>query len=167
VITTYSSNEETASKLPSSPETPPRTMSASITTSSSNEETASKLPSSPATPPRTTSDAITTSTSNKVTEKRQLRALARETLNTVVPKAAVRRAIELYDLEKPYTEQPEEVMDEVEQILMMKGIQWPTPEYRRVMISKKMRVALAAVLMSYGCVFLFSSMLLKLANVSY
>jgi hypothetical protein len=112
----------------------------------------SSLPTSPATtpaspatiPPRTTSDAIT----NEVTKKHQLRALTKKAINTVVPKVAVRRAIELYDLEKPYTEQPEEVMDEVEQILM-KGIQWPTPDYRRMMISKKIRVALRAVLTSY------------------
>jgi hypothetical protein len=55
----------------------------------------------------------------------------------------------------------------VEQILGIKGFQWPTPYYRRMMISRKMRVSLKAVLKSYGRVFLFTSMLLKLANVSY
>jgi hypothetical protein len=138
------------SSPPSSPPSPPTTSD-----------------STPTSPPRTTSDAITTSSSNEVTEKHQLRALTRKVINTVVPKVAVRRAIELYDLEKPYTEQPEEVMDEVEQILMMKGIQWSTPGYRRMMISEKMRVALMAVLRSYGRVFFFSSVLLKLANVPY
>jgi hypothetical protein len=67
-----------------------------------------------------------------------------------VPKDAVRRAVELYHLEKPYDEQPDEVLDEVEQILMMKGIQYPPPHNRRIMIADKMRVALKAVLMSYG-----------------
>jgi hypothetical protein len=38
-------------------------------------------------------------------------------MSTKVPERAVRRAVELYDLEKSFTEQPEEVMDEVEQIL--------------------------------------------------
>jgi hypothetical protein len=71
-------------------------------------------------------------------------------MNTQVPEDAVRRAIELYDLEEPYTEQPEEVMDEVEQIFGMKEIQWPTQHYRRMMISQKMRVSLKTVLKSYG-----------------
>jgi hypothetical protein len=105
--------------------------------------------------------------SNEVTEKHRLRALTGKVISTVVPKVAVRRAIELYDLEKRYTEQPEEVVDEVEQLLMMKGIQWPTPDYRRMMISKKLRVALKAVLTSYGRVLSLSFMLLKLADVPY
>jgi hypothetical protein len=71
----------------------------------------------------------------------------------VVPKVEVRRAVELYDLEKSYTEQSEEVMDEVEQILMMKGIQWPTPDYRRMMTAEKLSHSLMKVLVSYGHVF--------------
>jgi hypothetical protein len=68
------------------------------------------------------------------------------------PKDAVRRAIKLYDLEIQYTEQPEEVMDEVEQILKMKGIQWPTPHYRRMTIARKMKQSLRKVLASYRLV---------------
>jgi hypothetical protein len=100
-------------------------------------------------------------------KKHQLRVLIKEAMNIQVPEDAVRRAIELYDPEISYTEQPEEVLHEVEQILGIKGFQWPTPYYRRMMISRKMRVSLKAVLKSYGRVFLFTSMLLKLANVSY
>jgi hypothetical protein len=74
-------------------------------------------------------------------------------MNIKVPEDGVRRAVELYDLEKSYTEQPEEVMDEVEQIFKMKGIQWPTPHYRCMMISQKMRRSLRKVLTSYGHVF--------------
>src|SRR5271155_2360948 len=100
-------------------------------------------------PPGTTSDPII----NEVNKKHQLRALTRKAMHTKVPEDAVRRAIELYDLEKPYTEQPEEVMDEVEQIFEMKGIQWPTPHYRRMMISQRMRRSLMKDLTSYGHVF--------------
>ena len=74
-------------------------------------------------------------------------------MSTKIPERAVRRAVELYDLEKSFTEQPEEVMDEVEQIFKMKGMQWPTPSYRRQMISMKMRRSLKRVLTSYGHVF--------------
>jgi len=74
-------------------------------------------------------------------------------------------AIELYDLEKSYTEQPEDVMDEVEQIFKMKGVQWPTPNYRRMMIAQKMDRSLRKVLTSYGHVFFSLYMLLELANV--
>jgi len=71
-------------------------------------------------------------------------------MSTKIPEDAVKRAVELYDLEKSFTEQPEEVMDEVEQIFKMKGMQWPTPNYRRQMISSKMRRSLKRVLTSYG-----------------
>jgi len=74
-------------------------------------------------------------------------------MSTKVPERAVKRAVELYDLEKSFTEQPEEVMDELEQIFKMKGMQWPTPSYRRQMISMKMRRSLKRVLTSYGHVF--------------
>lgn len=70
-----------------------------------------------------------------------------------VSEDAVRRAIELYDLEKSHTKQPEEVMDEVEQILGMKEIQWPTPDYRRMMTAEKLSRSLMKVLASYGHVF--------------
>jgi hypothetical protein len=120
-------------------------------------------PPSPAiTPSRTASDAITTSTSNEETastysiKKHQLRAITRKAMNTKVSEDAVRRAIELYDLEKSYTEQPEEVMNEAEQILEMKEIQWPTPHYRRMMIFQKLSRSLRKVLASYGYVFFFS-----------
>jgi hypothetical protein len=66
----------------------------------------------------------------------------KKAMSIKLPERAVRRAVELYDLEKSFTEQPEEVMDEVEQIFKMKGMQWPTPSYRRQMISMKMRRSL-------------------------
>jgi hypothetical protein len=117
------------------------------------------LPSSPATPPSTTSDAISTSPSNEETarahsiKKHQLRALSRQSLNVKVPEDAVKRAIELYDLEKSFDLQPEEVMDKVEQILGIEGLQWPTPHYRRMMILQKLSHSLKRVLTSYGHVF--------------
>jgi hypothetical protein len=98
-------------------------------------------------------------------EKHRLRAITRKAMNTEVPEDAVREAIKLYDLEKSYNEQPEEVMDEVEQILGIRGIQWPTPEYRRMMIRRKTKESLTAVLKSYGHVPLFASMLSKLAKI--
>jgi len=77
----------------------------------------------------------------------------KKAMNKKVPERAVRRAVELYDLEKSFDEQPEEVMDKVEQIFKMKGMQWPWPSYRRQMISMKMRRSLKRVLTSYGHVF--------------
>jgi hypothetical protein len=96
----------------------------------------SSPPSSPTSPPKTISDAITSSR-NEVIKKHELQALTRKVINTVVPKVAVSRAIELYGMEKPYAEQPGEDMGEVEQILMMKGFNHQTPDYRRMTISKK------------------------------
>jgi hypothetical protein len=126
----------------------------------------------PAAPPRTTSDAITTSSSNEAAmsigyvKKHQLRAVTKKAMNAKVSEDAVRRAIELYDLEKSHTDQPEEVMDEVEQILGTAGIQWPSPEYRRMMIFGKLSQSLEKVLTSYGYGFVsFSYVLLKLADV--
>ena|SRR5947209_7524041 len=89
-------------------------------------------------------------------KKHQLRALTKEARTIQVSEDAVRRAIELYDLEIPYTEQPEEVMDNVEQILGIKEIQWPTPYYRRMMILMKLSQSLKKVLMSNGHVGFFS-----------
>jgi len=54
-----------------------------------------------------------------------------------VPEDVVKRAIELYNLEGSYLEQPEEVVDEVEQMLGMRGIQWPSQDYRLGMIWEK------------------------------
>src|SRR5207253_2641786 len=128
---------------------PPRPATASPRPATTPPSTATAPPRSTTTAPlstaiispRTTSDAITTLTSNEEIarmhsiEKHELRAITKKAMNIKVPEDAVRRAIELYDLEKSYTEQPEEVMDEVEQIFKMKGIQWPTPHYRCMMIS--------------------------------
>jgi hypothetical protein len=86
-------------------------------------------------------------------KKHRLRAITKTADNIRVPEDAVRRAIELYDLQIPYTEQPEEVMDKVEEILGIKEIQWPTPYYRRMMILRKLSLSLRKVLASYGHVF--------------
>ena len=52
-----------------------------------------------------------------------------------VSEDAVRRAIELYDFEKRFNLQSEGVMDKVEQILGIEGLQWRTPNIRLEMIS--------------------------------
>jgi len=46
-----------------------------------------------------------------------------------VSEDAVKRAIQLHDLEGSYDEQPEEVVDGVERMLEMKGIHWPSLDY--------------------------------------
>ena len=73
--------------------------------------------------------------------------------------------MEIYDFEKSYLQQPEEVIDEVEQMLGMKEIQWPSPGFRLGTIRDKLHVSLKAILRSHGLVLLFASIMLKLANV--
>ena len=73
--------------------------------------------------------------------------------------------MEIYDFEKSYLAQPEEVINEVEQMLGMKEVQWPSPYFRLDVIRDKLYVSLKAILRSYGPVLLFTSIMLKLANV--
>jgi hypothetical protein len=61
-------------------------------------------------------------------KRNQLRALRRKTLNKVVPKDAVRMAVELYDMEKQFDQQPEEVLDEV---------QWSTRLFMGFYVAKR------------------------------
>jgi hypothetical protein len=75
-----------------------------------------------------------------------------------VPVDVVTRAIQLYDLETPYDEQPAEVMDEVERMLGMEGIEWVFgPNERLQMICAKLEHELQRVLRSYGYAFPFHS----------
>jgi hypothetical protein len=82
-----------------------------------------------------------------------------------VPVDVAKRAIELFDIEKGYKGQPPELMDELERMLGMEGVEWPTAGYRLMMISQKLVRELKKILTSYGYVFPFVSMLLKLANI--
>ena len=94
-----------------------------------------------------------------------LRVLRKSILSTILPEDIVRRAMEIYDFEKSYLQQPEEVIDEVEQLLGMKEIQWPSPGFRVGIIRDKLAMSLKAILRSHGRVLLFTSIMLKLANV--
>lgn len=73
--------------------------------------------------------------------------------------------MEIYDFEKSYLQQPEEVIDEVEQMLGMKDIQWPSLNFRLEVIRDKLHVSLKAILRLHGLVLLFASIMLNLANV--
>lgn len=95
----------------------------------------------------------------------QLRALRRSILSTRAPEDIVRKAMEIYDFEKSFLQQPEEVIDEVEQMLGMKEIQWPSSGFRLGTIRDKLYMSLKAILRSHGRVLLFASIMFKLANV--
>ena len=82
-----------------------------------------------------------------------------------VPIDVAKHAIELFDFEKGYNGQPPELMDKLERMIGMEGVKWPTADYRLAMISEKLDRELQKILTSYGYVFLFVSMLLKLANI--
>ena len=94
-----------------------------------------------------------------------LRVLRRSILSTEAPEDIVRRAMEIYDFEKSYLQQPEEVIDEVEQMLGMKEIQWPSLNFRLGVIRGKLHVSLEAILRLHGFVLLFAFIILNLANV--
>lgn len=58
--------------------------------------------------------------------------------------------MEIYEFEKSYLQQPEEVIDEVEQMLGLKEIQWPSPGFRLGTIRDKLYMSLKAILRSHG-----------------
>jgi hypothetical protein len=62
----------------------------------------------------------------------------------------VKRVIKLYDLEGSYSEQPEGVIDEVEQMLGMRGIEWSSQDERLGMIWEKTVSSVETILKSYG-----------------
>ena len=85
-----------------------------------------------------------------------------------MPEDIVRRAVELYDLES-YSQRSEEVIDEVEQMLGMKEIQWPSPSFRLQMIRRKLEVSIKEILRSHGRVHFYfyniESLLMSLTGI--
>ena len=113
---------------------------------------------------RSTCDSSSTH-SNEVTagtpsgSKWKLRALEKKVRNTKVSDDDLRTIIELWKLEEFDLKQPKEVVDVVEQMLGMEGIQWPSDSYRRQMIRLKLDVSIKNVLKRYGRVILPRSLI--------
>jgi len=98
--------------------------------------------------------AAETNTFDKFSHRRLRGAV----LKKKVPVDVLTKTIQLYNLELSYDKQPAEVMDEVERMLGMEGIEWPFgPKERLQMISAKLEHELKRVLKSYGYAFPFSS----------
>src|SRR4051812_21208487 len=71
-------------------------------------------------------------------QRYRLRNIKKGVMKRKVPTDVAKRAIELYDFEKDFDEQPPELMDELERMLGMEGFKWPTADCRLIMISEKL-----------------------------
>ena len=105
----------------------------------------------------THSDEVTTDTPSG--SKWKLRALKKKVRSTKVSDDDLRTIIELWKLEDSDLKQPKEVVDVVEQMLGMEGIQWPSDSYRRQMIRQKLDLSIKDVLKRYGRVILPRSLI--------
>jgi hypothetical protein len=64
------------------------------------------------------------------------------------PEHVVKRAIEIYELQT--RKHPEEVVDEVEEMLGLKDIEWPEESVRLYLIRRNLEVSIMHILRSYG-----------------
>jgi len=64
------------------------------------------------------------------------------------PEDVVKRAIQIYDLQT--RKHPKEVVDEVEEMLGLKEIEWPTESDRLWLIRRNLEVLITHILRSYG-----------------
>ena len=67
-------------------------------------------------------------------------------------RATIKRAIQLYDLEKSFDSQSPEVITKLECLFGIDNIKWPSDEDRLMAITDKVQNSLKKVLFSHGCV---------------
>jgi hypothetical protein len=69
------------------------------------------------------------------------------------PEDVVKRVIQIYDLQT--RKHPEDVVDEVEEMLGLKEIEWPAESIRLELIRRNLEVSITHILRSYGCISVF------------
>jgi len=99
------------------------------------------------------SSSTTAAATTHLPNYRLLRPIYKRVLSMKAPEDVVKRAIQIYDLQED--KHPEEVVDEVEEMLGLKEIEWPAESVRLELIQQNLEVSITHVLRSYGRVSFF------------